>query len=87
VANVHNTTVRIHTFYDGPGLPAVLHANAALGGPGAMVEWRYFDLEEQLYGVAIIPKNGVIAAPQNPGQGPRAERRYHAQVSPGLSAE
>jgi L-alanine-DL-glutamate epimerase-like enolase superfamily enzyme len=68
-ANGHNTTVRIHTFYDGPGLLAVVHANAALGGPGAMVEWRYFDLEAQLYGDAVIPKNGVIAVPQTPGLG------------------
>src|SRR5215472_343638 len=59
MANAHNTTVRIHTFYDGPGLLAAVHANAALGGPGAMVEWRYFDLEAQLYGDAINPRNGA----------------------------
>ena len=81
MANVHNTTVRIHTFYDGPGLPAVLHANAALGGPDAWVEWRYFDLEAQLYGDAIVPKNGVVPVPQAPGLGlePSADviRKYH----------
>lgn len=69
MANAHNTTVRIHTFYDGPGLLAAIHANAALGGPSAMVEWRYFDIEAQLYGDAIVPKNGVIAIPQGAGLG------------------
>jgi len=69
MANAHNTTVRLHTFYDGPGLLAAVHANAALGGPGAMVEWRYFDLEAQLYGDAIIPRNGAFAVPQGPGLG------------------
>jgi L-alanine-DL-glutamate epimerase-like enolase superfamily enzyme len=69
MANASNTTVRIHTFYDGPGLLAAMHANAALGGPGAMVEWRYVDLEAQLYGDAIIPKNGSVAVPPGPGLG------------------
>ncbi|MDB5789360.1 mandelate racemase/muconate lactonizing enzyme family protein [Caballeronia mineralivorans] len=69
LANAHNVTVMVHTFYDGPGLLANVHASAALGGPGAMVEWRYFDLEAQLYGDAIIPKNGAIAVPQDPGLG------------------
>lgn len=69
MANGHNTTVRIHTFYDGPGLLAVVHANAALGGPSAMVEWRYFELEALLYGDAVIPKNGAMAVPQGPGLG------------------
>jgi L-alanine-DL-glutamate epimerase-like enolase superfamily enzyme len=69
MANGHNTAVRIHAFYDGPGLLAVMHANAALGGAGAMVEWRYFDLEAQLYGDAVIPKNGVVAVPRGPGLG------------------
>jgi L-alanine-DL-glutamate epimerase-like enolase superfamily enzyme len=69
LASAHNTTVMVHTFYDGPGLLAGVHASAALGGPGALVEWRYFDLEAQLYGDAIIPKNGAIAVPQGPGLG------------------
>jgi L-alanine-DL-glutamate epimerase-like enolase superfamily enzyme len=69
VANGHNTTVRIHTFYDGPGLLAAVHASAALGGAGAMVEWRYFDLEAQLYGDAIMPKDGAVAVPSGPGLG------------------
>lgn len=69
MANGHNTAVRIHCFYDGPGLLAVIHANAALGGSGALVEWRCFDQEAQLYGDAAIPKNGAIAVPQGPGLG------------------
>ena len=69
MSNANNTTVRIHTFYDGPGLLAAMHANAALGGPGAMVEWRYFDLEAQLCGDAITPKNGQVSVPQGPGLG------------------
>ena len=75
VANANNTAVMIHTFYDGPGLLAAVHASAALCGPGAMVEWRFFDLEAQLYGDDIIPKNGAIAVPRSAGLGlePRAE--------------
>jgi L-alanine-DL-glutamate epimerase-like enolase superfamily enzyme len=69
IANGHNATVRVHTFYDGPGLLAAVHASAALGGSGAMVEWRYFDLEAQLYGDAIIPKDGAVAVPRAPGLG------------------
>ena len=40
-----------------------------------MVEWRFFDLEAQLYGDDIIPKNGAIAVPRSAGLGlePRAE--------------
>lgn len=69
LANAHNVAVMVHTFYDGPGLLASVHASAALGGPDALVEWRYFDLEAQLYGDAIIPRNGRISVPQGPGLG------------------
>jgi L-alanine-DL-glutamate epimerase-like enolase superfamily enzyme len=69
LANAHNVTVMVHSFYDGPGLLANVHASAALGGPAAMVEWRYFDLEVQLYGEAIIPKNGTMAVPRGFGLG------------------
>jgi len=69
LAQAHNTEVRVHTFYDGPGLLASVHASAALGGPRSIVEWRYFDLEAQLYGDAIIPKDGRIGVPQGPGLG------------------
>lgn len=69
LANAHNTTVMVHTFYDGPGLLASVHASAALGGAKSIVEWRYFDLEAQLYGDAIIPKEGRLGVPQGPGLG------------------
>src|SRR6266850_1587851 len=69
LANAHNTSVMVHTFYDGPGLLASVHASAALGGADSLVEWRYFDLEAQLYGDVIIPKNGAIAVTQDPGLG------------------
>jgi L-alanine-DL-glutamate epimerase-like enolase superfamily enzyme len=69
LANAHNVTVMVHTFYDGPGLLASVHASAALGGAKSIVEWRYFDLEAQLYGDAIIPKEGRIQVPQGPGLG------------------
>jgi len=69
LANAHNVTVMVHTFYDGPGLLASVHASAALGGPKSLIEWRYFDLEAQLYGDAIIPRNGRIDVPQGPGLG------------------
>ncbi|CAG9172774.1 mandelate racemase/muconate lactonizing enzyme family protein [Cupriavidus pampae] len=69
LADAHNVTVMVHTFYDGPGLLASVHASAALGGPRALVEWRYFDLEAQLYGDAIIPKHGAITVPRGTGLG------------------
>jgi L-alanine-DL-glutamate epimerase-like enolase superfamily enzyme len=69
LANANNVSVMVHSFYDGPGLLASVHASAALGGPSAIVEWRYFELEAQLYGSAIIPKNGAISIPQGPGLG------------------
>jgi L-alanine-DL-glutamate epimerase-like enolase superfamily enzyme len=81
LGNVNNTMVLVHTFYDGPGLLAAIHTSAALGGPGAIVEWWYFDLEAQLYGDDIIPENGAIAVPQSAELGlePRADviRDYH----------
>lgn len=69
LAAAHNTTVMVHTFYDGPGLLASVHASAALGGRNAIVEWRYFDMEAQLYGDAILPRQGAIDVPQGPGLG------------------
>jgi hypothetical protein len=56
IATVRNVTVMLHSFYDGPGLLAAIHATAALGGSQAMVEWREFDLEAQIYGGALAPK-------------------------------
>ena len=69
LANANNVTVMVHSFYDGPGLLASVHASAALTGPGALVEWRFLDLEAQIYGDAIIPKNGAITVPHGPGLG------------------
>jgi L-alanine-DL-glutamate epimerase-like enolase superfamily enzyme len=69
IATVRNVTVMLHSFYDGPGLLAAIHATAALGGSQAMVEWREFDLEAQIYGGALAPKGGRVPVPQRPGLG------------------
>jgi len=73
-----------HAFYDGPGLLAAIYVTAALGTTDAMIEWRYFDLESQLYGGAISPKGGRISVPQCPGLGidpdPNVIRTYLRQV-------
>src|SRR5215469_12941954 len=69
IAAVRNTTVMPHCFYDGPGLLAVIHATAALGTADAMIEWRYFDLEAQIYGGGLAPVNGQVSVPQRPGLG------------------
>ena len=58
-----------HTFYDGPGLLAAIHATAALGTVDSMIEWRRFDLEAQIYGDALTPVDGRIQVPQGPGLG------------------
>ena len=68
-AAVRNTTVMPHCFYDGPGLLAAIHTTAALGTADAMIEWRYFDLEAQVYGAALVPRNGRISVPQRSGLG------------------
>lgn len=79
LAAAHNVTVMPHTFYDGPGLLAGVHVNAALG-QGSLVEWRYFDLEARLYGDEVLPKGGSLEVPQGPGLGvepdPDVIRRY-----------
>ena len=69
IAAVRNTTVMPHCFYDGPGLLAAIHTTAALGTPDSMIEWRYFDLEAQLYGGALRQVNGRVSVPQRPGLG------------------
>jgi L-alanine-DL-glutamate epimerase-like enolase superfamily enzyme len=69
LAESRNVTLMIHTFYDGPGLLAAIHATAALGGKDSMVEWRCFDLEANLYANALVPSGGRIAVPQGPGLG------------------
>jgi L-alanine-DL-glutamate epimerase-like enolase superfamily enzyme len=69
VAAIHNVTVMLHSFYDGPGLLAAIHATAALGTADSMIEWRYFDLEARVLGDALTPKDGRILVPQGAGLG------------------
>lgn len=70
LAAVRNIPVMTHSFYDGPGLLAAAHATAALGGPDAMVERRWFDLEASIYGDALTPNDsGSISVPGGPGLG------------------
>ncbi len=69
LAAVHNIPVMPHSFYDGPGLLAAIHATAALGTADCMIEWRWFDLEATIYGGALMPKRGRISVPQGPGLG------------------
>ena len=69
VAALRNVTVMPHTFYDGPGLLAGMHTAAVLGTADTMIEWRFFDLEAQIYGGALLPKDGRILLPQGPGLG------------------
>jgi L-alanine-DL-glutamate epimerase-like enolase superfamily enzyme len=69
LAAVRNVDLMPHTFYDGPGFLAAIHVTAALATTDAMIEWRYFDLEAQLYGGVLSPKQGRILVPQSPGLG------------------
>ena len=64
-----NIAVMPHSFYDGPGLLAAIHATAALGTADSMIEWRCFDLEAQIYGGLLAPQRGRIPVPQGPGLG------------------
>jgi L-alanine-DL-glutamate epimerase-like enolase superfamily enzyme len=69
LAAARNVTVMVHSFYDGPGLLAAIHASAALGTGDSMIEWRDFDLEATLYRDALRVENGRIQVPQGPGLG------------------
>jgi L-alanine-DL-glutamate epimerase-like enolase superfamily enzyme len=70
-ATVSNITVMPHCFYDGPGLLAAVHVAAALGTADAMIEWRFFDLEAQLYGGPIFPeRSDPGATAPRPGNRP-----------------
>ena len=69
LAAIHNIPVMTHSFYDGPGLLAAVHATAALGTVDSMIEWRWFDLEALIYGDALTPQAGRISVPQGPGLG------------------
>ena len=83
LAAARNVTVMPHSFYDGPGLLAAVHVNAACGRE-SLVEWRFLDLEARLYGEAVMPpKDGSIAVPQGLGLGvdpdPEIIERYRVQ--------
>ncbi|MGY8635213.1 mandelate racemase/muconate lactonizing enzyme family protein [Bradyrhizobium sp. 14AA] len=84
LAAVHNTAVMAHSFYDGPGLLAAIHATAALGSADSMIEWRWFDLEATIYGAALEPKRGRVAVPRGPGLGldpdPDVVRKYRLDL-------
>ncbi|MFC4527129.1 mandelate racemase/muconate lactonizing enzyme family protein [Dyella halodurans] len=69
IAAVRNVPVMPHSFYDGPGLLAAIHATAALGTKDSMIEWRAFNLEAHWYGDTFGPQAGRIPVPQGPGLG------------------
>ena len=46
-----------------------IHTTAAPGTTDAMIEWRCFDLEAQLYGGVLAPVKGRTSVPQRPGLG------------------
>jgi L-alanine-DL-glutamate epimerase-like enolase superfamily enzyme len=83
LADAANSTVMTHTFYDGPGLLAAMHATAAYGSDQSMIEWRMFDLEAQIYGDTFVPGQGYVGVPQGPGLGldpdPNVLRDYTAK--------
>ena len=85
IAAIHNVAVTPHSFYDGPGLLAALHATAALGSPDSVIEWRDVALEAQIYGDALSPHGGRISVPQGPGLGlepdPEVIRAYTRAAS------
>jgi L-alanine-DL-glutamate epimerase-like enolase superfamily enzyme len=82
LAKERGVTVMPHSFYDGPGFLAAVHAIAALGQQ-PLVEWRYFDLEDRLYADQGVPVRGAIPVPQAPGLGldpdPAVIARYRAE--------
>jgi L-alanine-DL-glutamate epimerase-like enolase superfamily enzyme len=59
----------LHSFYDGPGLLAAIHATAALGTADSMIEWRYFDLEATVLEDALTARDGRVQVPQGAGLG------------------
>jgi L-alanine-DL-glutamate epimerase-like enolase superfamily enzyme len=52
-----------------PAYSPAIHATAAMGTVDAMIEYRCFDLEAQLYGSVLAPQRGRISVPQAPGLG------------------
>ena len=69
VAAIQNIPVMPHSFYEGPGLLAAMHAVAAFGTADSMIEWRDFDLVAHIFGERLMPQRGRIALPQGPGLG------------------
>lgn len=68
-AAIRNVTVMPHSFYDGPGLLAAIHATAALGTADSMIEWRFLDLEANVLDDALTANGGRVQVPQGPGLG------------------
>jgi L-alanine-DL-glutamate epimerase-like enolase superfamily enzyme len=68
-AAARGAAVMPHTFYHGPALLAAVHVTAALGAPGAFIEWRHSALEALPYGTALLPAGGRVPVPQGPGLG------------------
>ena len=58
--------------YDGLGLLAAIHDSAALGKADALVKWRYFDFETQLYGGAVTPRRPGLRPQPHPSAGAEA---------------
>lgn len=79
-AAARGAVVMPHSFYHGPGLLAAVHVTAALGVPGALIEWRRSGLETLPYGQALLPAGGRIPVPEGPGLGldpdPETLRRF-----------
>lgn len=69
LAEARDVAVMTHSFYDGPGLLAAIQTAAALGGAGAMIEWRWFDLEASIYGDALTMTEGRVTVPDGSGLG------------------
>lgn len=57
-----------HCPYFGPGLLATAHLIAAWG-TGVPLEWYYATLARPPYGTALIPRNGMMALPDDSGLG------------------
>jgi len=57
--------------------------HSALGTVDSMIEWRWFDLEAQIYDGALKPECGRISVPQGPGLGidpdPEVVRAYRRE--------
>ena len=68
LAKKYNVRVVPHSFYEGPGLLAAIQTSAALSDK-PLVEWRFFDCEDHLYGEEIVPKNGKMLVPDGIGLG------------------